>query len=77
MPCDIYMFSNWIKATIAMMIRAITKKDTRERTEVHFVTVIWAKIGKTFTPKYSKKRVIWFAFKNVLERRFVGGYSGW
>lgn len=63
---------NRVKAPVSIVNRTITKKDTRRRPKVHFVTIIRAKVGKTLTSKDSKKRVIWFAVKKMFKGRFVG-----
>ncbi|KAD7478568.1 hypothetical protein E3N88_01704 [Mikania micrantha] len=55
---DIGIRSNWVKATVSMVSKAITKKDTRCGTKIHFMTIIWTKIGKSLATEDTKEGVI-------------------
>ncbi|KAJ0500489.1 hypothetical protein HanHA300_Chr11g0390081 [Helianthus annuus] len=53
-----------------MVNRIISKKDTRDRPKINFMTVVGTKIRKTLTAKDTKKCVIWFTVEENLKRRF-------
>ncbi|GKE33594.1 hypothetical protein Tco_1452916, partial [Tanacetum coccineum] len=44
---DVDALGRDIKTTISMMGGDVAKKDTRSGTEIHFVTIVRTKMGKT------------------------------
>ncbi|GJX32649.1 hypothetical protein Tco_0242504 [Tanacetum coccineum] len=48
--------------------RAVAKKDTQSGMEIRFVTIVWTKMGKTWAPEDTKKRVVGRPFEYMFER---------
>lgn len=53
---------------ITFVKRAISKEDTRKRTRLKFVGIVWPKIGPTSAAKYFEKRIIGWRFKSDIHQ---------
>lgn len=65
---DVNPASGVIKAFVALVHRAVTKKDALHGAESEFVLVVRAKIRPAGAPKISENGIVWFLTKKSLNR---------
>jgi hypothetical protein len=55
------------KKMITMERRTIPEKDARHGSEIHLVTFVWSRMGKTLKTKNLENRMIGWLFKKIFE----------